>query len=212
MKLFIRGVTLAATVAASPVLAQGPPTAEVAGGYQWMRDGSSEQTFPRGWFVSGASVVSSRAEGRVSIVGELGEHRLDERLHAEGLSVDIGSSQLAYLAGVRFGRVAGAVRPFVQALAGVARLSVTVAITHLDGGFDLSDTVLVVQPGGGVDFALSERAAIRLMADYRYLGEGSFQVEVDTGLRVSVVEGDSISTGFGSGNAVRVGAGLVVTF
>ncbi len=215
MRLLIFGAALAATVAASTVRAQVPPTAEIAGGYQWMRDGDNDQTFPRGWFVSGAAVVSSRTEGRASIVGELGGHRFDEQLQDAGLSAGFSGSQLAYLGGVRFGRGAGAFRPFVQGLAGGARLSATFEIEDVGFRVVLSDTVFVVQPGGGVDFDISDRVAVRLMADYRYLGAGSFGVDVDPGI-VPIDEGsvdvDSLSIAFDAGNGVRAGAGLVVTF
>ena len=215
MKRFVLGVALAATVAASPVRAQGPPTAEIAGGYQWVRDGDNDQTFPRGWFVSGAAVVSSRPKGRVSIVGELGESRFDEPLQGGILSAGFSGSQLAYLGGVRFGRGAGAIRPFVQALAGGARLSAVFETEDLDFRLVLSDTVFVVQPGGGVDLAISDRVAVRLMADYRYLGAGSFGVDVESGIvpiDVGSVDVDPLSVAFDAGNGVRAGAGLVVTF
>ena len=54
-----------------------------------------------------------------------------------------------------------------------------------------------------------------LMADYRYLGAGSFGVDVESGIvpiDVGSVDVDPLSVAFDAGNGVRAGAGLVVTF
>ena len=37
-----------------PVLAQGPAIIEASGGYQFMRDIDTKESFPAGWYVSAA--------------------------------------------------------------------------------------------------------------------------------------------------------------
>ncbi len=202
MKRLVLGATILAAVTVGPVQAQMPPAAEIAGGYQWVRE--ADQVYPRGWFLSGAAGVSTGTEGRISIVGELSESRFDEPIAEDPLPLGQGftGSQLAYLGGVRYGRRTGAVRPFVQVLAGGARISAAFEVEDIPLDVSLSTTVWAMQPGGGADFLISERVAVRLKADYRYLG-GQSSAAADT---------EDISIGFDAFNAVRVGAGLVVAF
>lgn len=58
-----------------------------------------------------------------------------------------------FMAGLRFGPREGRIRPYVQYLAGVGML---------DGVGDFGD-----QAGGGIDFAISDRAAVRVAVDYQ---------------------------------------------
>ena len=70
---------------------------------------------------------------------------------------------MSYLGGARFALGRGPVAPFVQTLAGFEHFS--------EPGFVQKGWA--VQPGAGVDVALTDRLAIRSQLDYRWVRAGA---------------------------------------
>ena len=132
--------------------AQGEPPTTIAGGYAYVREqgpgGFEPATYPVGWLASGSHRIGS---GRLEGVGEIGVNERDNV---------VGERQrlIGILGGARFGVVRSPrLALFVQALLGVERFS--------EPGF--VESGLAIQPGGGVDWALSARYFLRAQADYR---------------------------------------------
>lgn len=166
----------------TPALAQDPPSVEIAGGYQYMWDKELEESFPTGWFVSGAGHLTSR----LAVVGEIaGSHKTERDADFKA-----SFSLYTFMGGVRLSLTqrSSTVRPFVQLLGGMARASASVDVAGMR--LEESLTEPAVQPGGGVDIQLSPATAARVMVDYR---------------RTFFDAGDS-------GNEVRVAAGVVLRF
>ena len=87
---------------------------------------------------------------------------------------DLG--QLALLAGARWSPASGRIRPFAEGLLGGVRTSVSVDV----GGASLSeaDSDLGVALGGGLDYGLNTRWALRALVHLRFVhGEGAWDTD-----------------------------------
>lgn len=162
---------------AMPAFAQDTrPAVEISGGYSFLRDQDIEENL-HGWLAS----VSGNVTRWLGIVGEVGGNYKTVTL----FDTDFDFSVHSFMAGARFSaRGPGNVTPFGQVLVGAARGSISV----LDESE--SSTEFAVQGGGGVDFWVRPRLAIRVGGDYR---------------RIVVNEDDD-----GGLNEFRFYAGLVV--
>ena len=160
--------------AAAPAAAQGP-AADVAIGYQFMRDSELDQNFPAGWFVSvGANLTDSLA-----IVGEVAGSQSSAGSALASLDVDV----YTYMGGIRLHRRMAGFTPFAQVLVGAARAVATVDILGFAG--EESATSAAVQPGAGVDLHLSDAFGLRFAGDYRrILGDGGNEVRFLAGVVV----------------------------
>ena len=131
-------------VAAVPASAQTGGT-NVAFGYSFLRLlDDVDESLPLGWIVSFATPVN---RSPVALVGEIaGNYRREN-----GVTLRLHTAQ----GGVRiFGDVEGSVTPFAQVLAGVMAFGCC-------GG---SSKYFSLEPGGGVDIAVSRSASVRLAA------------------------------------------------
>lgn len=140
----------------SPVAAQ-ERAGDVALSYSTLRDYELRETFTKGWVVSAAGHLWRG----LSLVGEVGGNY---RTLSFG-ETDFDLSMHAYLGGIRIRREHRAVTPFAQVLAGMARA----AVSSPDGGE--SDYAFALQPGGGVDIRITDRLAVRVQGDYRFISE-----------------------------------------
>ena len=139
--------------------AQDERRVEVAGGYSAMRDYDGDVTFPLGWFASVAADVA----GPLSVAGEAsGSYK-----SMGGLDVEVSTHIHAFTGGPRFVWRTGRVAPYAQMLFGVARFGTTYTLPEET----LSDArnYFTMAPGGGIDFRLSERGALRLGASMRLI-------------------------------------------
>lgn len=136
---------------AAPALAQQTtPAVELSGGYAAIDDG--DETL-HGWVASiGVPVVRW-----FSVAGEVGGNYYDETFEFLGMSRRIEYRELAFLAGPRVSVRTSRVTPWAQFLVGAARGTVE----------DVSETRFAMQPGGGLDFWLTQRVGIRGGVDYR---------------------------------------------
>ena len=117
----------------------------VAFGYSFLRLLSDvDENLPMGWLVSFATPVQ---RSPVALVGEIaGNYRRED-----GITLRLHTAQ----GGVRiFGDVDGSVTPFAQVLAGVMAFGCC-------GG---SSKYFSLEPGGGLDIAVSRSASVRLAA------------------------------------------------
>ncbi|HEY6944525.1 MAG TPA: outer membrane beta-barrel protein [Candidatus Acidoferrum sp.] len=137
---------LAIFVSAAAARAQEAPRGDVSVGYSYLREGFSGGANTHGGSVSGAGYFN----GWLGIVGDFGVYHLSQ----SGTS----ANTFTVLAGPRFSaNRRSSVSPFVQALVGADRLTVSgFGSTH---GFSWST-------GGGVDLAVSRHIAIRPQFDY----------------------------------------------
>jgi hypothetical protein len=160
-------------LAAAPSYAQGLAGANLAVSSALLSDSLADATLPAGWVVTGAY-----GRGRVAGVAEAGGHYKSQdnggeiRVHA-------------FLGGVRVSRRPGAA-PFAQMLVGVA----CYCGTSLTLGERSNRWAL--QPGAGMDLSLSQRWAVRLQGDYRWISgdgaDGSRQLRLSAGLVVRFPE------------------------
>ncbi len=141
-----------AVAVARPAHAQDTPATTIAGGYSYLREqgpgGFPAVSYPVGWLVAGSQPLGL---GRLAAAGELGVSRRENV---------VGETQrlLAVLGGVTVGLVTtGRTTIFGQALVGLERFS--------EPG--LTESGLAVQPGAGLDWALSPRYFLRVQGDYR---------------------------------------------
>ena len=155
---------------------------EVAAGYQFMRDYDLGESFPDGWFVSGAGQLTST----IAVVGEVGRSRWSDTNPNVDLTANV--DMFIYLGGVRLRRRVGAVSPFAQFLVGGARATATLSGFGTEAS--QSETGFVIQPGGGVDFPLSDAISARALFDYRRI---SFADQRTNQIRVAV----GVVVGFG---------------
>jgi hypothetical protein len=134
----------------SPAPARRPASEgpDVLGGYSHLDSGAASLN---GWHLSG----SRRFRGRVRLAADFSGHY--------GSFADARLSQITLLVGPRFVWAAGRLRPFGEALLGVARGTTTVDLidgslsdTHNDWGGAL---------GGGADYRLGHRWAARAQLD-----------------------------------------------
>jgi hypothetical protein len=138
---------------AAPAAAQDTPMAEISGGYNWLTakaSGDEEwEKFPKGWYFDVAGNVSDT----LSIVGQVsGNYKtLDEDVDPFKLTIH------TFMGGVR-GSSPGRIRGFGQVLVGGVRLNAP--------DFDVSETDLGIQLGGGVNVLGSGGVGLRLGLDY----------------------------------------------
>jgi len=128
---------------------------DVAFSYSVLHDSDVEETFPKGWSVA----VNGHLNSLLGVVGEIGGNYKTMDVFGSDLSMSVHS----FLGGVRVRRDAGTMVPFAQVLAGVARANVSWL------GEDDDATEFAMQPGGGVDFRLTERFGLRVQGDYRII-------------------------------------------
>ena len=153
---FIGIVSVLFVMGTAEIAVAQTPIGEIGGGYQFVWDNELEESFPTGWFVTGAGNLTDS----VAVVGEVsGSHKSEG-----GIFGDADLNLYTYMGGVRVA-APGTVRPFFQFLAGVARATATIDVV----GFQVDDslTEFAIQPGGGVDIFLTDGLAVRLMVDYR---------------------------------------------
>jgi hypothetical protein len=139
---------------ASAQAASDPPW-QVATSYSFLQEqglgGAPSTTYPKGWV---ASVDRRLGGSRLAVVGEVGGN------YHTNLVVET-ESLYGFLGGLRIDLVRfGPARVFVQGLVGLERFA--------EPGF--SERGVALQPGGGVDVAVTHRIAIRAGGDFRAVG------------------------------------------
>lgn len=142
------------------------PSSDVFGGYSYTHAGEAGL---HGWGLSG----SYRLRGALSLVADLSGHY--------GSFAGANLSQLGLMAGARWSGQAGRLRPFAEGLLGGVRTSASIDVA----GTSVSDadTDWGLAFGGGADYPLGERWAVRGLVHLRLLrGEGTW----DTDPRFSV--------------------------
>jgi hypothetical protein len=146
----------AALLATVPALAQTTAAApDLSVGYATLWDVTSEDSSAdpyKGWVVSGAYPL---LWPRLSLVGEAGS-QTRSTITAETQRVT------AILGGPRFALIGGRLAAFGQLLIGMERFA--------EPG--LTESGLAIQPGGGVDFWITQMLGARAQADYRWAQEG----------------------------------------
>ena len=163
--LCVIGVFILACSAAPNVSAQelgGPalPVVETSAGYAFMRDTTTEENFPAGWYFSAATNLNHW----FGLAGELsGAHKKLTDL----APFEVKANLYTVMGGPRFFIKRGRFVPFAEVLAGVAHLRWAPA--EPTGGFDATttDTKFAFQPGGGVTFLLTDHVSVRGSFDYR---------------------------------------------
>jgi opacity protein-like surface antigen len=141
------GLALCSTAAAAEA-----PTAELFGGYSYLRD--EGESF-HGWHASLAYNLWSN----LGLVAELAGHN--------GSSLGVDLNTLFFLGGARFSLRMASSSVFVHGLAGGVRARGS--ITVFGASISESDTNLCYGPGGGLDFKLRDHWALRLQGDYLFI-------------------------------------------
>lgn len=126
--------------------------ADVFAGYSYTRAGDASLN---GWELTGAFPFRGRLKLAIDLSGHYGSFA----------GADL--KQLTLLAGPRQDWHFGRLRPFAQVMAGASRSTTTVAVA--DGTFSDSTTGFGVAPGGGADYRLTRRWAIRGQAELLFL-------------------------------------------
>ena len=129
----------------------GEPRFNLSGGYAYMRDYSWDEHLLLGW----VATLGFRITKNVSIVGEVGGG------HGEFRDTGFTIQRYALLGGMKVMGGEGRLRPFFQGLAGMTRQGGDVGLAE---GY-------AFQPGGGVDFSLTEKIVLRGQADFRWMRE-----------------------------------------
>ena len=127
------------------------PKTNLMFGYAYMRDYSWEEHLLLGW----VATLSHRLTNNLSIVGEAGGS------HGEKGTTGFTIQRYAFMGGLKLSGGEGQLRPFFQVIGGYSRQGGDVGIAN---GF-------AIQPGGGVDFALTEKINLRGQGDFRILRE-----------------------------------------
>ena len=154
---------LAIVGAAIPAVAQ-TPTAELSGGYQFLRfssEGEESESLPGGWYAD----VAFNLNEMIGIVGEVGGNYKSDSLF--GVTVDQKVHE--FMGGVRVSsRRNPMVVPFGQFLVGGANYSASGGADIEDLTISISDseTNFAIQAGGGVNVRLTDRVGARVGADY----------------------------------------------
>lgn len=140
--------------------AQSPATLAVSAGYAVVRDPTSDLNFPIGWTVGAAGAINTW----LSAVAELGDHHKTTATAAGDLRFGVRTFMAGGKASTRIGKAI----EFGQLLVG--------AVQGTGTGFGVrsSSTRLAAQVGGGVDYPLTTRLAVRGEIDFRVIkGAGS---------------------------------------
>ena len=143
---------------ATPTAPPPPPTAEAAeprftlmGGYAYFKDNAWDEHM----FFGFQATLGYRITKNMSIVGEFGGS------HGEKGTTGFTIQRYALLGGIKLSGGEDRLRPFFHVLTGVSRQGGDVG--QADG--------IVVQPGGGVDFQLNDKIALRGQGDFRWWRE-----------------------------------------
>jgi len=142
------------------------PSSDLFAGYSYTHAGEASL---HGWGLSG----SYRLRDALSLVADLSGH------YGSFAGADLG--QLGFMAGARWTGRAGRLRPFAEGLLGAVRTSTSLQGTGISASD--ADTDWGLAFGGGADYPVSERWAVRALLHLRLLrGEGT----LDTDPRLSV--------------------------
>jgi hypothetical protein len=160
-----------------PLGAQAPRL-EVSAGYAVMRDNVADLSFPRGWLASAAVGVYDW----LSVVVEVASS--NKVLTAAG--GDLHFRVLSAMAGAKASRRSGRLTEFGQFLVG--------SVNGRAHAFDVSSshTMLAIQAGVGLDYAMTRRLGARLQVDGRRTGssdtgiQAGFQFRAGVGIAVTV--------------------------
>ena len=150
----------APSVSAQEVGAPLLPLGEASAGYAFMRDTTTEENFPAGWYFSAAANLNQW----FGLAGEItGAHKKLTDLEP----VTAKANFYTFMGGPRFFVKRGRIVPFAQVLAGAAHLrwKATGPIGALDPTD--TDTKFAFQPGGGVTVLLTPNVSVRGAVDYR---------------------------------------------
>jgi hypothetical protein len=149
-------VVLAVPVAAGAQAAGSESKGDVCAGYSYLRSGDAS-------LHGGLVALGWKISGPLALVAEASSHRAT----VDGEDV----TSTALFGGGRFAFGGGSLRPFVQALAGVARTRRGISLFDVD--ITTKSTGFGGVAGAGLDFALGTRWAVRLQGDYRVAKEES---------------------------------------
>ena len=141
--------------ATSPAAAQGKQ--EFAAGYQFqnMSAGGGSTSFPAGWFFDAGFPISFP---NLSIVGSVDGSYKSETI----LTTDVSKKVHTFMGGIRYSmKASGMMTPFGQFLVGAASTSASA------GGTSASNTDGAIDIGGGINWGLNDKWALRLGIDYR---------------------------------------------
>jgi Outer membrane protein beta-barrel domain len=152
-------VAAIAASAAQPAVAAVPaPGTDLSGGYSYTHAGEANL---HGWGLSASHAI----RGSLRLLADVSGH------YGSFAGADL--SQLGLLAGVRYGWGTGRFRPFADVLLGGVRTSVSVGAG--EAAVSEADTDWGVAFGGGADYGLSDRWALRGLFHLRLLkGEGAW--------------------------------------
>jgi hypothetical protein len=136
------------------------PVVETSAGYAFMRDTTTEENFPAGWYLSAAANLNHW----FGLTGEIsGAHK---KL-ADLAPSDVKANLYTFLGGPRFFKQHGRIVPFAQLLAGAVHLRWNAidptGIPDPSG----TDTKFAFQPGGGVTILVTRNVSFRGAVDYR---------------------------------------------
>jgi hypothetical protein len=140
---------------ARPAEAQEAPSFEFGVGYQALH-------VPDQWLPVGINLdFAWNASDVFGLVGEIGWGQKSEEVF--GVDIDLRATNFGV--GPRFNLRGNVVQPFAQFLVGAIRGTVGTSVAGID--IDVSDTFFMIQPGGGVNVAISESVGIVGHVDYR---------------------------------------------
>jgi len=180
---------VAMAAGAAPASAQLVQGAELSAGYQFLQisnddfdEADVDTSLTKGWYAD----VSGNLNEWLAIVGQVsGNYKSDSAsvtIAGVTTAAEYELSVHTFLGGARLSsRRNPAITPFGQVLAGLGRAGFSGTASASAGGApifgfdaDESSTDFAMQFGGGINLNVSERAGLRLAADYlRVFGEDS---------------------------------------
>jgi opacity protein-like surface antigen len=138
------------------------PLVETSAGYAFMRDTTTEENFPAGWYFSAATNLNHW----FGLTGELsGAHKKVAGI----VPIEVQANLYTFMGGPRFFIRHGRIVPFAQVLAGAAHLRWKATEPPDLPGPTGADTKFAFQPGGGVTVLLADNVSVRGAVDYRRL-------------------------------------------
>ena len=181
----------------APARAQTTPRAEVSGGYQLLNlsGGGESESFPKGWYADVAGNLN-QTWGVVFEVG--GNYKSQTATATVGRITATATADIKlheFMGGVRVAsRKNPTVVPFGQVLAGAMNGSASFSVTSGTGSTTLfsasgaeSGTNFALQFGGGVTIGPSDKAGVRIGADYVRIfatGEGANLFRLAAGVNI----------------------------
>lgn len=142
------------------------PKTNISFGYAFMHDSSWDEYYHLGW----VATLSHRIKPNLALVGEVGGS------HGEKGTSGFSIQRYAFLGGLKLSGGEGQLRPFFHVLGGFTRQGGDVGIAN---GW-------AIQPGGGVDFSMTEKIIVRAQGDFRFFREKSQNETLNsTGWRIS---------------------------